>query len=90
MHFGSSGSVSRNQICCIFKQEHSLPYCDEGDESIFYLTPSDKREDGKNVCWYNTYWERKTNLKVVCLSNQYLWQLKPPTPTHLLLPFYIY
>lgn len=52
MRFGSSGSVSRNQICCISKQDHSLPYCDEGDESIFYLTLSDKRKkDEKNMCW---------------------------------------
>lgn len=35
-------------------QEHSLPYDDGGDESIFYLTLRNKRkkEDEKHICWY--------------------------------------
>lgn len=83
MRFGSSGSVSRNQICCISKHERSLPYCDEGDESIFYLTLSDKRkkEDEKNVCWYVLGLRQTLKKKKV----ESRWPSTPP-----LLPFYTY
>lgn len=35
-------------------QEHSLPYDDGRDESIFYLTLRNKRkkEDEKHIWWY--------------------------------------
>lgn len=34
-------------------QEHSLPYRDETDESVIYVTLSGKtkRDDEENVCW---------------------------------------
>lgn len=34
-------------------QEHSLPYCDETDEKVIYVTLSGKtkRDDEENVCW---------------------------------------
>lgn len=72
---GSSGSISRNQICCFSKQERSRLYCDDGDESMAFLTLSDKRMDLKGT-WTS------------CLSHQYL--AVSPAPLYLLSPFYKY
>ena len=59
MRFGSSGSVSRNQIRCV-----SPPNDDDDRDERIITRPE---EDEKNVCCGT-----KEEEKRVCLSNQYL------------------
>lgn len=58
-------------------QEHSLPYRDETDESVIYVTLSGKtkRDDEENVCWLILGQTDPEETWELCLSNQYLWQL---------------